>query len=120
MSKPAVRIPLYFYILAGRVKPTDEHARYLQQKEWYAGPFDGQAIQMPNTVDWSRSEVDLSPLIPWLGNPDSMWPRKLAKLFQAEWPDLRGQLEVIKLEVEIIGEGYKWGDLVPIRAIVRK
>jgi len=112
-----VRIPLYFYILAGRVGPTEEQERYLQTKEWYGGALDGLAVQMPNMVDWSRSAVDLSPLVPWLGNPDPDFPRKLQKKLVAKWPDLEGRLEVIRLEVEIIGTGYQWGDLLPIRVV---
>jgi hypothetical protein len=72
---------------------------------------------MPNVVDWTRSEADLSPLVPWLGNPDPTWARKLAKLLPKRWPELRGQLEVIELEAEIIGEGFVWGDLHPIRVV---
>lgn len=117
MSEPMVRVPLILYVLAGRARPTDEQAGFIRKKEWIGGPLDGLAVQMPNVVDWSRSEVDLSPLIPWLGNPDPQWPRRLAKKLAAKWPALRGRLEVIKLEVEIIGDGYKWGDLYPIRAV---
>ena len=119
MNSPVVnaRVPLMFYILAGRVGPTEEQARHLRKKEWYGGSLDGLAVQMPNVVDWSRSKVDLSPLIPWLGNPDMMWPRKVARMLERKWPELRGQLEVIRLEVEIIGDGYKWGDLYPIRGV---
>ncbi|MBM4022990.1 MAG: hypothetical protein FJ284_12280 [Planctomycetes bacterium] len=101
-----VRVPLSFYILAGHVPPTEEQTRSFMTREWYGGALDGRAAQMPNVVDWSRSEVNLSPLIPWLGNTDSTWARKLAKALPKRWPDLQGQLEVIELEVEIIGEGY--------------
>jgi hypothetical protein len=107
---------LTFYFLAGRVPPTDEQALAFQKSEWYGGALDGTATQTPNVVDWSRSEVNLSPLVPWLGNPDSSWPRRLSKHLAARWPELRGQLEVIGVEAEIVGDGYAWGDLYPIRA----
>ena len=119
MEKQVVRVsvPLTFFVLAGRVPPTEEQARSFVTREWYGGALDGLATQMPNVVDWSRSEADLSPLVPWLGNPDSTWARKLAKALPKRWPELRGQLEVIELEAEIIGEGYAWGDLHPIRVV---
>ena len=117
MSISSVRVPLTFYILAGRVAPTPEQADYFRRSEWYRGPLDGLAVQMPNVVDWSRSEVNIAPLIPWLGNPDSMWARKLEKALVKKWPGLSGQLEVLRREVEIIGNGYKWGDLYPIRTL---
>ncbi len=112
-----VRVPLMFFVLAGRVPPTEEQVRAFKTREWFGGALDGVALQMPNVVDWSRSEVDLSPLVPWLGNPDSTWARKLAKALPKRWPELKGQLEVIELEAEIIGEGYVWGDLHPIRVV---
>lgn len=117
MAKAEVRIPLFIYVLAGRSKPTPEQARLLGRTEWCEGPLDGLAMQMPNVIDWSNSEVDLSPLIPWLGNPDPLWPRALKKKLEAKWPELEGQLEVVELEVEIIGQGYQWGDLYPVRAL---
>ena len=117
MNNDQVRVPLTMYVLAGQVTPTPEQARLFAAKEFFGGSLDGLAVQMPNVVDWSRSEVDLSPLVPWLGNPDSTWPRRLRKKLEAKWPDLKGRLEVIRLEVEIIGDGYKWGDVIPIRAL---
>lgn len=119
MNDVPYRVPMTIYVLAGRVSPTPEQARLFAAKELYGGSLDGMSVQMPNVVDWSRSEVDLSPLVPWLGNPDSTWPRRLRKRLEAKWPDLKGQLEVIRLEVEIIGGGYKWGDLIPFRALRR-
>ena len=113
----AVRVPLTIYVLAGRSWPTSKQARLLALKEWYGGPLDGLAVQMPNVVDWSRSDVKLSPLVPWLGNPDSTWPRRLWKKMEAKWPELKGRLEVVRLEVEFIGDGFKWGELYPIRAL---
>ena len=66
---------------------------YLRSSEVYGGPFDGLKTHMPDMVDWSQSQVDLSPLIPWLGSPD------------------------IELEVEIIGGPYHWADMIPVRAV---
>ena len=112
-----VRVPLYIYVLAGRSVPTPAQARLFATREMYGGSLDGITVQMPNVVDWSRSDVDLSPLVPWLGNPDATWPRRLRKKLEAKWPELKGRLDVIRLDVEIIGDGYKWGDLYPIRAL---
>lgn len=113
----SVAVPQFIYVLAGRTRPTRDQARLFRTKEWGGGSLDGMVMQMPNTVDWTNSEIDLSPLIPWLGNPDSLWPRKLAKILVAKWPELKGQLEVIRLQVEIIGDGYQWGDLIRVRAV---
>ncbi len=113
----SVHVPIYFHFLAGRVGPTSQQARYLRSTEVYAGPFDGLKTHMPDMVDWSRSHVDLSPLVPWLGSPDESIPRKLLKRLCAKWPELTAQLEIIELEVEIIGGPYQWGDLIPVRAV---
>ena len=110
-------VPIFFHFLAGRVGPTSKQARLLRPAEVYAGPFDGLKTHMPNMVDWSRSQVDLSPLIPWLGSPDLSIPRRLMKRLCAKWPELTRQLEVIELEVEFIGGPYQWGDLIPVRAV---
>ena len=47
-----VRVPLSFYVLAGRVPPTVEQARSFVTREWYGGALDGLAVQMPSVVDW--------------------------------------------------------------------
>lgn len=119
MNKTVVsaHVPLYFHFLAGRVGPTDNQARLLRPTEVYAGPFDGLKTRMPDMVDWSRSGVDLSPLIPWLGSPDRSIPRQVMKRLCARWPELNAQLEIIELEVEIIGGPHQWGDAIPVRAV---
>lgn len=88
----SVRVPLRLYVLAGHVPPTKEPASSFMTRVWCGGALDGLAMRMPNVVDWSRSEADLSPLVPWLGNPDPLWALKLAKKLPARWPDLRAGL----------------------------
>jgi hypothetical protein len=107
-----VSAPMLWYVLAGRVGPTPEQAALFARTEWLGGPLDGLALQMPNMVDWAQSDVDVSPLIPWLGHPDARYPRILAEKLERRWHELAGQLEVIKIEVDVIGYGYKWGDLI--------
>lgn len=68
-------------------------------------------------VDWSSSQVNLSPLFPWLGSPDMSWPRRLMKKLVAKWPTLNSQLDVIELEVEIVGGPYEFGELMTVRAV---
>ena len=50
-------------------------------------------------------------------NPDQSVPRRLMRRLCAKWPELTPQLEVIELEVEIIGGPYQWGDMIPVRAV---
>jgi hypothetical protein len=110
----SVHIPLRFYVLAGHAPPTEEQTCSFTTRRWYGGALDGLATQMPNVVDWSRSVVDLSPLVPWLGKPDPLWARKLAKKPPARWPELRGRLDAIEIGAEVIGDGDAWGDPYPI------
>lgn len=113
----SAHIPLRFYVLAGNAPPTEEQTCSITTREWYGGALDGLAMLMPNVVDRSRSETDLSPLVPWLGNPDPLWACRLAKKLPSRWPELRGRLDAIEIGVEVIGDGYAWGDPYRIRVV---
>jgi len=128
-----VIVPLYLYVLAGRKPPTAKQRRRLARREIYGGPFDGVTTCMPNIVNWERSQIDVSPLVPWIGTPDS----RLARCFARLWPEGgKSKTKIwsdIKAVEKQIGEGLEQpnvrrlcqhvhdllGEAVPLRRIER-
>jgi hypothetical protein len=97
-------VPVYCYFLCGYRRPTGAEARYLAR--W----------PQANMIDLGRSEIDLSPLVPWLGHCDSSKPRLLAKPLGRRWPSLA--LEVVRAEIESLEPVTPaWGQLVAVRLV---
>jgi hypothetical protein len=39
------------------------------------------------------------------------------KRLSPRWPKLTAHLEIVELEVEIVGGPYQWGDMIKVRAV---
>jgi hypothetical protein len=112
----SVTVPLYFYFLIGRQRPTHAQWRRIAPVLAYGGPLDGMTLNLTNAVDLDKSDLTaLGSVVVWAGHPYGDAIRRACKQLSKRYPALC--VDVVRARVELVGPTVKWPELVTVRVV---